>query len=214
MLQSLFITSPEAPTPFTRWLQAFPEGRWDTWPRWASALPTGALLWVPTLSIDWLDMVTQAIRQPAGVAVVVLSPDLNDDQGLQALDAGARGYCHAWAVPTLLQEVAHVVSHGGLWVGPSLLQRLMLASRAAVQQVADLPPPVDLSALSDREIQVARAVAAGRSNKEVAEQLFITERTVKAHLGAVFDKLGVRDRLQLVLCLSGHPTDAAKGDFR
>jgi len=49
---------------------------------------------------------------------------------------------------------------------------------------------------------VARVVSAGRSNKEVAAQLFISERTVKAHLGAVFEKLGVRDRLQLVLRLA------------
>ncbi len=58
------------------------------------------------------------------------------------------------------------------------------------------------AALSAREAQVARTVLAGRSNKEVAAQLFISERTVKAHLGAVFEKLGVRDRLQLVLRLA------------
>jgi DNA-binding NarL/FixJ family response regulator len=53
-----------------------------------------------------------------------------------------------------------------------------------------------------REAQVARAVAVGRSNKEVADLLFISERTVKAHLSAVFEKIGVRDRLQLVLRLA------------
>ena len=56
--------------------------------------------------------------------------------------------------------------------------------------------------LSVREAQVARAVTAGRSNREVAALLFISERTVKAHLGTVFEKLGVRDRLQLVLRLA------------
>ena len=59
----------------------------------------------------------------------------------------------------------------------------------------------DLAALVARLIDPA--VAAGKSNREVAEQLFISERTVKAHLGAVFEKLGVRDRLQLALRLSG-----------
>ena len=49
---------------------------------------------------------------------------------------------------------------------------------------------------------MARAVTAGRSNREVADLLFISERTVKAHLGAVFEKIGVRDRLQLVLRLA------------
>ena len=59
--------------------------------------------------------------------------------------------------------------------------------------------------LSAREKDVARAVAAGKSNKEVAKELDITERTVKAHLSAVFEKLHVRDRLQLVLVFSGRP---------
>ena len=57
--------------------------------------------------------------------------------------------------------------------------------------------------LTTRERLVAEAIAAGKTNKEAARELDITERTVKAHLGAVFDKLGVRDRLQLVLLLSG-----------
>jgi len=57
--------------------------------------------------------------------------------------------------------------------------------------------------LSMRELEVARAVSEGLTNKEVAWRLGITERTVKAHLGAVFDKFGVRDRLQLALRLAG-----------
>ena len=57
--------------------------------------------------------------------------------------------------------------------------------------------------LSEREVQVARMVAAGASNKEIASRLAITERTVKAHLAASFEKLAVRDRLQLALRVNG-----------
>ncbi|MBL8432557.1 MAG: helix-turn-helix transcriptional regulator, partial [Dechloromonas sp.] len=57
--------------------------------------------------------------------------------------------------------------------------------------------------LSGRETQVARLVASGASNKEIADQLAITERTVKAHLTVIFEKLGVRDRLQLSLRING-----------
>jgi DNA-binding NarL/FixJ family response regulator len=113
-------------------------------------------------------------------------------------------------VPALLQEVALVVEHGGLWVGPDLLQRLVASTHAALARrpaVADAAAGVTPAAsawplLSAREAEVARAVSAGRSNKEVATMLYISERTVKAHLGAIFEKLGVRDRLQLVLRLS------------
>jgi len=141
-------------------------------------------------------------------------------EGLNALNQGVRGYTHAYGVPALLQEVALVVEHGGLWVGPDLLQRLVgasnaaLAGRAALDKAKARAPAATADAvvaapvanvwalLSAREAQVARAVTVGRSNREVADLLFISERTVKAHLGAVFEKLGVRDRLQLVLRLA------------
>jgi DNA-binding NarL/FixJ family response regulator len=57
--------------------------------------------------------------------------------------------------------------------------------------------------LSDRERQVAQLVASGSSNREVAEQLSISERTAKAHLTSIFEKLGLRDRLQLSLKING-----------
>jgi DNA-binding NarL/FixJ family response regulator len=106
----------------------------------------------------------------------------------------------------MLQDVGGVVAQGGLWLGPELVDRIVAATRELLDRspaAAETLPTVNLSALSARELEVARAVAAGRSNREVAETLFISERTVKAHLGAVFEKLGVRDRLQLALQLSG-----------
>lgn len=74
---------------------------------------------------------------------------------------------------------------------------------AALKAPRQTPPQNPLAELTPRENAVAKAVAAGQSNKEVARQLDITERTVKAHLSAVFTKLGVRDRLHLVLAISG-----------
>ena len=79
---------------------------------------------------------------------------------------------------------------------------LALLHELQVHQVEIDLQAQELSA-SRLELEVALAVAGGKSNREVAEQLFIAERTVKAHLGAVFEKLGVRDRLQLALRLSG-----------
>jgi DNA-binding NarL/FixJ family response regulator len=77
-----------------------------------------------------------------------------------------------------------------------------LAATTNLLQRSETAGRGDISMLSAREDQVAKAVAAGLSNKEVASRLNISERTVKAHLGAVFEKLEVRDRLQLVLFLS------------
>ena len=165
------------------------------------------LLWLSSADAHWPDDLRQLRQIQAGARVVLLSSAPEPLEGLNALNQGVRGYAHAYAVPALLQEVALVVEHDGLWVGPELLQRLVGASNAALArrpppETAPVPASNAWAALSAREAQVARAVSAGRSNKEVAAQLFISERTVKAHLGVVFEKLGVRDRLQLVLRLA------------
>jgi DNA-binding NarL/FixJ family response regulator len=84
-----------------------------------------------------------------------------------------------------------------MWLGADLMRQLVLATARLVPALTS--PKADVSLLTSREKAVAELVAAGKSNKEVARDLDITERTVKAHLGSVFEKLQVRDRLQLVL---------------
>lgn len=193
-----------------RWAEAFADGLGVSAAELAKRLggPSAGderpLLWLGTGMPDW----PAQVRAHASAArVIVLSGAPDKDEGLQAMEAGARGYAHAYAVPALLQEVAVVVSHGGLWLGPEVLQHLVSSTHDALRL---RPRPASAAQgagaiaaawarLTAREVEVARAVAQGRSNKEVADALFISERTVKAHLGSIFDKLGVRDRLQLVL---------------
>ena len=115
------------------------------------------------------------------------------------MERGALGYCHSHAGPAMLHQVATVVSNQGLWVGPSLLNRLIRAAQEKAPETAEAD--VALEDLSPREREVAELVGTGATNKEIARKLDITERTVKAHLSAVFTKLKVRDRLQLVLLM-------------
>ena len=186
-----------------RWWQAFPDGQSAHWERLPQTVAAGDMVWVPAMLDDWPRKVGALLQAQSDCRVIVLSAVPDQVEGLQALNAGARGYCHLLSTPGLLQEVAQVVELGGLWVGPELVQRLMAATQEVLQRSPDaVRPVVDLSVLSERELQVARAVAEGQSNREVAGQLHISERTVKAHLGAVFEKLGVRDRVQLVLQLA------------
>jgi DNA-binding NarL/FixJ family response regulator len=137
---------------------------------------------------------------------IVLSSTPTDDEAIQCFSLGAKGYCNAHSGAGNLQSVADVVLHGGLWLGPSLLQRLITATvRPEFQPLIEpvlLPSASVVSRFSEREREVAAAVANGLSNKEIARQLDITERTVKAHVGSVFEKSGVRDRLQLALLLN------------
>jgi DNA-binding NarL/FixJ family response regulator len=173
--------------------------------------PQDFIVWVSAEDAQWRQMLALARMAQPTARVVVLSGSPEPAEGLMALDAGAMGYTHSYALPELLQEVATVIAHGGIWAGPDLLKRLVAATSAAL---ATLPAPANgpgpvaqnyakaWATLSAREVQVVHIVAAGKSNKEVADQLFISERTVKAHLGVAFDKLGVRDRLQLALLVA------------
>lgn len=146
----------------------------------------------------------EAVRQQVGdVPLVVLSDQPSDDQALHYFALGARGYCNTHAVPELLRRVADVVLQGGLWIGESLMQRLLQGTARMPMPVPAGAPPDWAALLTDREREVALAVADGASNKEVARQLGITERTIKAHTGAIFEKLGVRDRMQLALVVHG-----------
>ena len=110
--------------------------------------------------------------------------------------------CNGHAAPSVLQQVALAVENGGIWVGQGLMQRL-LAATARVLPEPDVDKAAWRQTLTAREQEAAVLLAKGCSNKEIARQLDITERTVKSHVGAMLEKLGVRDRLQLSLILNG-----------
>lgn len=202
MKRPVFITA--RPQPIPRWLEAFPDAQvvrdagTDTD---FGALADASVVWLHVAGeqADVAARVRSVRLVASSVPIVVLSNVPEDEQGLAALAAGASGYCSALTLPAVLRQVAGVVEHGGVWVGPQLMQRLMqgLAARSG-----DAEAPA-LGTLSQRERQVAEAAARGATNKEIARALNITERTVKAHLSAAYEKLGVRDRMQLALIVNG-----------
>ena len=133
--------------------------------------------------------------------IVVLTNAPSHAESLLALSAGAMGYAHSYSPPEMLREIRSVVTHGGIWLGQQLLKRLIETS---VNLTGSKPEFVEelLQRLTSRERQVALEAAKGLSNKEIARVLAITERTVKAHLAATFERLGAKDRLQLALMLN------------
>ena len=204
-----FLVGARAQAP-QRWRQAFIAGQELDWAQLRTrcqALQPGmerAIVWLSTGDPLWSERVPEILKMGTPCHVVVLSPSMLDEEALRALELGARGYGHTYSVPQLLREIAVVVSHGGLWPGQGLVDRMVAATSKflAATNRPQASVSTDISMLSQREVEVARAVAAGQSNKEVAAALDISERTVKAHLGTIYEKLGVRDRLQLVLYLS------------
>lgn len=206
-MQSLFLSPSDIQSP--RWRQAFPLAQTLSV---ESELPNnlhGCLVWVVLSDSFNFAHITKWVA--AGARVIALTQIENSQQAKQALEVGANGYLHYLAAIPVLQQVGQVVEVGGLWLGVDLMRQLVFATanivnpattNSAIENPTSEKKHLDL--LSAREQDVAKAVAAGKSNKEVAKDLDITERTVKAHLSAVFEKLHVRDRLHLVLVLSGH----------
>lgn len=201
-------------------MHCFVSARGDLLPRWLDAFPVSVAAAADgKVSHDgtppgvvWLRLQAgapaagqvEAVRQRFGdVPLVVLSDQPSDEEALQCFAVGARGYCNTHAVPELLRRIADVMLQGGLWIGETLMQRLLQGTARMPMPAPTGSPPDWAALLTERERQVAQAVAEGASNKEVARQLGITERTVKAHTGAIFEKLGVRDRMQLSLVVHG-----------
>ncbi|MGB4779657.1 response regulator, partial [Microbacterium sp.] len=121
------------------------------------------------------------------VRVVVLTTYESDDSILAAIEAGAHGYLLKAAPEEEILAGVRSVAAGGMALAPSIAAQLVRAAAA---------PPTPT--LSPRELEVLTAVAAGRSNREIAATLYIGEETVKTHLQKAFTKLGVDGRTRAV----------------
>jgi DNA-binding NarL/FixJ family response regulator len=205
MTEQLFIT--HSGSMRERWLQAFPH---------AIAAPCiedlGKLIG-DLRAVVWLDISTAGDQDleahvkaavATGCPVVIMAASPGEAQAFRLMNVGAVGYCHVEATPEQLREVALVVEHGGLWMPPELMRRFIALSVRLVPTEAPAEP--ELNELTSRELMVAEQVARGASNREIAAALEISERTVKARLSAIFEKLGVRDRVQLALAMNNIPT--------
>lgn len=150
-------------------------------------------------ALTFIDRISLVNEAPP---IVCMVPFPRDEEAFALLARGARGYCHVAASPIQLLQVARTVKNGGFWLPDSLMRRVMTSASSLVAKIAT-QKQVSLEELTRRERQVALAVADGLSNREIAERLSIAERTVKARLTSVFQKLDVRDRVQLALLLGG-----------
>ena len=124
------------------------------------------------------------------VAVVILTTYNEDDLMVRGLKAGARGYLLKDTGRETLFHAIRAAARGEMLLNPEIVAKV-LAHAAAPEPVADLE-------LTDREREVLDAVAQGERSKEIAARLHITERTVKAHLTNIYNKLGVDSRAAAV----------------
>jgi two-component system, NarL family, response regulator LiaR len=127
--------------------------------------------------------------------VIALTSFTEDDKIFPAIQAGASSYLLKDVTPDELVDAIRAVHHGETRLHPDVMRRL-------VEQVAHQPPikqAIPSSDLTAREQEVIQLVAQGRSNREIAEALTISEKTVKAHISNILGKLGLNDRTQMAV---------------
>jgi DNA-binding NarL/FixJ family response regulator len=182
--------------------------------RLAAMSPQVVLIDAETMDRPYAEKVAGIVAMPGVGRVIVMTTDFIEDEEVALLRCGVQGCCRRGIDPDSLRQVLSV-TESGVWVTRSLLPRLVTELRRYAQQAAapavdkepqaEIPrvPPEKLATLTPRERDIVNLLADGATNKQVADVLDISERTVKGHLSNVFQKLGVPDRLKLVLFLNG-----------
>lgn len=135
--------------------------------------------------------------------LLVLTSFVGDDQVLPALKAGAAGYLLKDVDPSDLEAAVRTVHRGGSVLGPAVAQRV-------IGQATSIRAPDDdrLAELTPRELDVLGLLGQGMSNRQIAEALYVAEKTVKTHMSSILTKLRVTDRTQAALYAARHGVTA------
>jgi DNA-binding NarL/FixJ family response regulator len=136
-------------------------------------------------------------RTEAGPGVIMLTTFDVDEYVYEALRAGASGFLLKDAPPEQLMGAIRTVAAGDALLAPSVTRRLIEQVSSGALGTTRRPPELD--ELTDRELEVLGLIARGLSNAEIAEELVVSEATVKSHVARVLMKLGLRDRVQAVV---------------
>jgi len=144
----------------------------------------------------------EAVRLLAGpevadpMAIVIITTFDLDAYVHSALKAGARGFLLKDAGPDLLAQAIRAAANGDALIAPSITARLL----AAFADLSEAKPPREpFEPLTEREEQVLLTVAGGRTNAEIADELYISLSTVKTHLASLMQKLGARNRVEIAM---------------
>ena len=155
--------------------------------------------------MDGLTATARLTEAPDAPRVVVLTTFDLDEYVLEAIRSGASGFLLKDAPPEEMLAAIRTVHRGDAVIAPSSTRRLLghlvtaLPDPASGEDGAPSPEHAALATLTDREREVLVLMARGRSNTEIAGDLFVAEATVKTHVGRVLAKLGARDRVQAVV---------------
>lgn len=148
-----------------------------------------------------METLARILRARPSLKLIVIGPEGDDELVLQAIMAGARAWLGLTASPEVVRMAIEVVTGGSIWAPRRLLSKL-------IDRLLKVPDPSSSRNnphLTDREKQVLDHILEARSNREIAMELGIEERTVKAHVGRLMRKTGADNRIELSMCALHRP---------
>lgn len=184
----------------TTWKKAFPNIELYTDSNLPNDFHRHQTIWIISQIPNWQNWVTKLSN--SGKSVIVLTRKPSTEEFKLAFQAGAKGYVDALANPQILQTVYKSIKAGGLWIPENLINQIINLISTKIEH-ENIP---DLHELTAAEKLVAEKISLGESNKEVAEELKVCERTIKSHLTSIYQKLNLRDRMHLMLYMQGKIT--------
>ncbi len=158
--------------------------------------PNIVLMDISMPMIDGLAVTRQVTHEFPDIAVLMLTMYRQGAQMLQAMRNGARGYLLKSASSREVAQAIRTVYEGGMLIEPGLTGAIVSEFRRLSDSTS---ANSSMNALSEKEVEIIRYVATGMSNKEIAEKLAYSEKTVKNYLSIIFQKLGMRDRTQVAI---------------